>query len=64
MKSTASQLNPLSLLPLLSIISSISECVVPCICSHFDNEDLQARRILSQDTRFKIIEPQSEKTDI
>lgn len=64
MKSTASQLNPLSLLPLLSIISSTSECVVPCICSHFDNEDLRARCILSQDTRFKIIEPQSEKPDI
>lgn len=62
MKSVASQWNPLSLL-LFSIISSVSECVVPCI-SHFDNEELQARCILSQDTRFKIIEPQSEKADI
>lgn len=63
MKSAASQLNPLSFLPLLSITSNVSE-VVPCIHSYFDNEDLQARFILSQDTCFKIIEPQSEKTDI
>lgn len=62
MKSTTSQLNPF-FLPLLSIISSVSE-VVTCIYSPFDNEDLQARFILSQDTRFRIIEPQSEKTDI
>lgn len=63
MKSTASQLNSLSFLPLLSIILSVSEAV-PCIYHHFDNEDLQARFILSQYIHFKIIEPQSEKTDI
>lgn len=54
MKSAAGQLNPLSFLPLPSIISSVSE-VATCIEFCSDTEDLQTKFILSQVTHFNMI---------